>query len=313
MNIFEGTIGKTAGGMALTAFDRQMQMQNAEKMHEMQIAGSKEMGQFNQGLAIDTWAKTASPQAQTANMREAGLNTGLMYSGAGGGGGATTQAGSVPSQHIDQQPLGMSMQQVQGLQIGKAQKENIEADTEKKKVETEKTAGIDTTKAETENQILEYRKDIEEIEAQSKEMTQRDVINEVHATSNKAVWEYEKAKADGTIAKETADEKIKQIEQQSVEQALRIAGQKQGLQMSEQQMKKVAQEIYQLKGNTEYRERDMTLREKQQIMQKLQQEFNTSDAAQIKQWTSIVTDILQSTKSGHKTVIDKSTHNNNWE
>ena len=47
----------------------------------------------------------------------------------------------------------------------------------------------------------------------------------------------------GRIAKETANEKIKQIKLNSTEQALRIAAQKKGIQLTDEQIKKTAQDI----------------------------------------------------------------------
>ena len=140
------------------------------------MQGSKEMGQFNKGLALELYNETQSLPAQRAQMEAAGLNVGLMYKG-GGSGGATSQAGNVPAQTMTQQPLGMAIRQMQEMRMTNAAIKNTEADTQKKQVETAKTAAIDTQvaeatldqiKAQTQNEkvktaINEYEADIKEV------------------------------------------------------------------------------------------------------------------------------------------------------
>lgn len=307
MNILEGTAGKTAGAIAISEYDRQRQLENATKMHEMQIAGSKEMGTFNQGLAIDTFMKTQSPMAQRKMMEQAGLNVGMMYSGGGGGGGATTTAGNVPTQSMNPQSIGMALTQMQNLATGKAEQKNIEADTKKKEVEAEKLAGVDTQvagatleqiKTETTNEkvktaINEYEADIKEIEAQTKNMTQWDTITEIKASAGKLAYEANIAKNEGKISDETYQSVIKQINTGTVEQQLRIASQQQGLSLGNEQMKKMATEIYNMQQEQGYKERDLTIREKQLLLNKMGVDMSTSTPEQIKQWTSIITDILK--------------------
>ena len=83
-------------------------------------------------------------------LKEAGLNPALLY-GSKGGGGATTGSGGggVSGQSAGTAirsggAEGMGIQ----LQLLEAQKENIKADTELKKADAAKTAGVDTKEAE---------------------------------------------------------------------------------------------------------------------------------------------------------------------
>lgn len=165
-------------GMATAKWQNKQQIEQAKKLQGIQMEGQKEMGEFNKGLAIDTWNET-NFEAQRKHMENAGLNVGLMYSGAGGGGGTTTQAGNVTGQSAEGGNIGMGMQAIQQAQLTAAQVENIKADTENKKAETTKTAGVDTQEgqakikklvqdtknAEVENAILEYEKTITGIQA----------------------------------------------------------------------------------------------------------------------------------------------------
>ena len=71
-------------------------------------------------------------------MKDAGLNPALMY-GMSGGGGATTGSQGGGSAPGGSQPRQMD------LQLIKAQKENVEADTEKKSAETDNIRGVEGT------------------------------------------------------------------------------------------------------------------------------------------------------------------------
>lgn len=90
---------------------------------------------------LDIWDKT-NYEAQVKHIKNAGLNPAMLYAKGGGGG----QLGSISG---GQAPTGGGELQ-KGMEIGlmnslqAAQVENLKADTEKKKVEAAKTAGVDT-------------------------------------------------------------------------------------------------------------------------------------------------------------------------
>jgi hypothetical protein len=94
--------------------------------------------------------------AQVEQMKLAGINPALLY-GKGGGGGQTAsanvsgvaggQASSSKGEIL--QGIGL-MQQQQQMRLQEAQIENMNADTEKKKVEANKTGGVDTDKTKAE-------------------------------------------------------------------------------------------------------------------------------------------------------------------
>lgn len=104
-----------------------------------QQKGQMALNEHGQKLGIDTWKKTGVV-GQMEQMQKAGVNPGLMY-GQGGAGGATTNSGSGGSQAGGQamEQRHMDVNVSQGLQVGanlallKAQKENIEADTQLKR------------------------------------------------------------------------------------------------------------------------------------------------------------------------------------
>lgn len=119
---------------------RQFEMQ--KKMYDISTEKQKEMGEFNQYLAKKWYTEFQSPSAMMKQLKDAGLNSALMYGGKGGGGAsvATPQPGSVnaPTAAANYGNGGQAAAMGMGLQLEllKAQKENIEADTKNKEMDT---------------------------------------------------------------------------------------------------------------------------------------------------------------------------------
>lgn len=146
----QGVLGGAMGMVFGKAADRRA-YQLHEKVVKRNEESSKELTNYNMLKQLELW-KATNYSAQMEELKQAGLNPGLLY-GMSGGGGATanvatgTATGSA-SRGNEEAAVAQTMMSL-GLQ--RAQKENIEADTEKKKVEATKLAGVDTekTKAET--------------------------------------------------------------------------------------------------------------------------------------------------------------------
>lgn len=108
---------------------------------EKQFERTKELMNLSQEQQYAMWLKT-NYGAQKEQLEKAGLNPGLLY-GMSGGGGTTTGSSSgsaamaAPVDSKAMQGVGMGIQ----LELMKAQKENIEADTAKKQVEADVTGG----------------------------------------------------------------------------------------------------------------------------------------------------------------------------
>lgn len=146
-------------GLLLQSQADKRQMKQQEKLQELQMKGQKEMTNYNTAKQLQMWKDTNYP-AQVEQLQKAGLNPGLLYGMSGGGGTtANISQGSVDGGKAPQG--GREIQDMIGMGIQSAlliaQKENIEADTEKKKIEAAKTAGVDTKNvaADTENKILQ--------------------------------------------------------------------------------------------------------------------------------------------------------------
>lgn len=149
MGALDGIIGSGAGaiiGMAMQGKNDKRQLEQQKKLQELQIKGQQQMGIFNRQQQQQLWEDT-NYSAQRKEMEKAGVNVGMMY-GMGGGGGATAAASSGNVTGANAPTGGGEMQAMtgMGLQAGlaTAQIDLMKAQTEKTKVEAEKTAGVDT-------------------------------------------------------------------------------------------------------------------------------------------------------------------------
>lgn len=165
MGAIDGAIGQGLG-IATGVLEGNVQQHFNSQNQALQIQGQKEMGRFNQEMALDMWNKT-NYGAQMKHMTDAGLNVGLMYGkGAGGGATAQTQAGNVSGQQtkIDTSK-GMSMM---------LQNEAIQSQIEVNKSQTAK-AGAETE--EIKARTPTYQKGMEKTDSEIQEIATRLNVN----------------------------------------------------------------------------------------------------------------------------------------
>ena len=111
--------------------DEQLQRQQQFSHAEAELANQR---------AIENYWNTMSPGAKVKQLKDAGLSTGLMYGGAGAGGGVTvtSQANApVANLPIMQNPMANGFNDVFENVKKMKESENIGEDTEKKKQEIE--------------------------------------------------------------------------------------------------------------------------------------------------------------------------------
>lgn len=140
-----GNLANAGMGLLFQGLANQQNFQQAKKMQALQIKGSKELTDYNRRSQFQMWLDTNFP-AQVAQAEAAGLNPGLLYSGAGGGGATTgSGGGALPTAGTQKsaEPMGMQV-------LTTAQLKLIEAETNKTNAEAQKIAGVDTKKAEGE-------------------------------------------------------------------------------------------------------------------------------------------------------------------
>lgn len=220
-NILTGGIGtalSTGMGMLLQGQQDKRQLRQQEKLQNLQIKGTKELTDYNYLKELEMW-KNTSYGAQREQMESAGINPALMY-GMGGGGGQTIGTGGgsqvsggnapVGGREI-QDAIGMGLQ----MQMMKAQKENIEADTELKKENKENVS------QDTQVKIA----DVGRVYALSDKITQE--VNIMKSTLDdqiqKIKGESESAWAKGKIDVETVNEEISRVVNESLQSALKNA------------------------------------------------------------------------------------------
>lgn len=168
MSLAQGTAAGAAntilgqvGSMIFGGAQDRRQLRQQEKLNALQIKGNKEMIDYSnaaqEAMQMSMWDKT-NYAAQIKQMEKAGLSPSMIYGGsgtggatAGGGGGSGSVGGA--SAGDPNAAMGMGLQLASLLALQKAQKENIEADTENKKA----GAGLAGAQTSTEKETAEIR------------------------------------------------------------------------------------------------------------------------------------------------------------
>lgn len=185
-----GGLGMVAGqmvGQALDIIGQPIKDNMQNKMYDRQMERDKEMSDYLYDLSMKKF-KDQGYGAQAQQLRNAGMNVGLMYGGAGGGAQTTAQQGTTSGGGNKQSDNAGQMAMLgQQAELMQAQKENIEADTEVKKAE----AGVkgETTRSQQfQNDINElYRDKIEQAKNVEWDMTL------IKGEEANAAWEFKKA------------------------------------------------------------------------------------------------------------------------
>ena len=128
------------------------------KLNNMSQRFNKDMYNYQMDKQYEFWQKT-NYAAQVEQLRKAGLNPALLY-GKGGGMGATTGSASAGNMQShagsDTDRMGLAVaRQGQAIQMSllASQIANINADTELKKANAEKTAGADTENVKSQTNV----------------------------------------------------------------------------------------------------------------------------------------------------------------
>lgn len=321
-----GNIVDNLFGFAMQGRNDRRQIRQQKKLMALQIKGQKEMGLFNQGLAMDMWNKT-NYEAQRRHIENAGLNAGLMYGGAGAG--ATTQTptgnvsgGDAPMGGGEVKGLGMTLQSVAQLALLKAQKENIEADTKQKEVNTAKTAGVDTeavkasiklveektkgTQLENEGQVFTNK--LLEVQKNVGEATEETQVNTLKQNYEKLVEETGIAKTQNKVDNATADEVIKQAKAQTLQIGLQNAliksqtlTQDQLTQEAQSRMFKIAEEIVNMQQLRELKGRELENEIVRTTLDKIRTEFGTGTTAEMIRQVQTLTPLIQALSGAQRT------------
>lgn len=256
-NAVSGALGAVMG-LALEKHNDKRQINQQKKLQNLQIQGQQQMADYNLQNQLKLWHET-NYGAQMKEIQEAGLNPALLY-GQGGGGGVSSAAstGNVSGTNAPsggQEALGLMMENMQ-LQLVKAQKENIEANTNKTNAEAQNVpktgANIEAStqnilqdtnnkKAqETGQHIMNAISSIqEEIQGKTKEAT----IFTIKTTADQALNQLTILKNQAIISENTWNQQIDIINAQLSGILIDNESKRVGIELTQEQIKQVTQAI----------------------------------------------------------------------
>lgn len=201
----------TGMGLLLEGHNDRRQLKQQEKLQNLEMAGQKNMAEYNYGLEMRKWKDTGY-EAQMKQLEEAGLNPGLVY-GMGGAGGQSsqTQGGKVTGGHAPTGGGEVIAEQGMALQrdMQAAQIENLKANTDATR------AGIPKIGEETEGIRLDnYFKDI----------TMQRRVQEVGIRVRTEIEELHIAEADNYIKQDTMLDEIETIANNALKSGFESTG-----------------------------------------------------------------------------------------
>lgn len=261
-----GGVINGALGMALGSLNDKRQLNQQQRLQDMQIRGQEQLTDYNYSKQLQMWHDT-NYGAQVQELDKAGLNPGLLYGGGGGGGTTTGSAGGAVSgaqapsgghEAIDMIGMGLNMQ------LLKAQKEVLETQAQKNKAEADKTAGIDTTVATSQNESIlqgvdNLRQDYElkkldvtlkNITNYEQQASQGDRLRYIATQTQTAIQQLGILGNDKKISDATVQDNIKRIKAEAIGSVLdNVLKQSQNVkitadtQLTREQYKKIANDI----------------------------------------------------------------------
>lgn len=249
-------------------YDRRKQMQAQEELTEIQKRAEREMMDYQQQKALEMWEKTGYG-AQMKQMKEAGLNPGLMY-GMGGGGGQTTGPGGSPgitggsAPYVDTAGMGLE----RGIQLAllTSQKEVLDSQADKNRADAEAKRGFETKESEARQESIwqgidnmrnthELQKldmTMKNIENFEKQASQGDRLDYIEYQSKIAEKQMKIIANEQKISDSTLNDNIKKIKADAIGAVLRneltkasTDKTKTATQLDIKQMNKITQEIMQ--------------------------------------------------------------------
>ena len=251
------------------------------------------MTDYNMSKQLQMWKDTNfGPQMQ--QLKQAGLNPGLIY-GMGGGGGQTA---NIETGHVGtSQPTrgsaeamaaaGMGMQ----LQLLQAQKENIQADTENKKATTPKIqAEAENLKADTGNikadtAIKEIQEHLTAIQDYVAGATQNQAIAMAMTQLRTATAQMDILERENDINAQTKQTKIQQIRAELAGMLAENALKQSGTAVNIERIKQIKQDIINSINQIDINATDVDIKRKLQ-------EFETDFGKQYGQFAAILARLL---------------------
>lgn len=223
-------VASTAAGVGANALNNSISMGQANKWNAKNFGQHKKVTEWNNEQAFKMWQRTG-PVGMMAELKQAGLNPGMMYGMSGAGGGTAASDSSGPQGIKPDVNILAEAGNILGLEMQKAQIENIKADTENKKEDTTNKAGGERKKLEQETinlvQDVKNKQAVEKLtEAQTLMQnlqnevandTLEDAISRIRADANTAFQLQLQAQNETFIKNETQEDQIKIIKQTAIQ------------------------------------------------------------------------------------------------
>lgn len=246
-------------GLMLGGINDNRQYKQAARLQKLQIAGQKELTDYNMGKQFQMWLDTNYP-AQVEQINKAGMNPALLYGMKGGGGITTGSAtGSVSGHQAPvggreiQDMIGMGMQ----LKLLQAQQRVLETQADKNAADAAFTSGAGTEQATAQTQLLAQeldnrREDFQikrlqqtmmHIENFEKQTSQEDRLTQIEAAAATAMRQLNIIANQETISNATVQEQIKIIQQTAIGAILHNEATQNNIQLTKAQIDKITQEI----------------------------------------------------------------------
>lgn len=237
------------------------QQQHIRNMTRDSNKAEKGMAEYYYGLSKRRFEELGAG-AQADQLRRHGLNVGLMYGGAGAGGQSTGPVqkadGNAKGDNVQSNTSGMAMQLGAQASLMDAQTKNIEADTELKKVEADKKAGVDTQKTQTEidslTQGINNAKAQEEMTKAQQALTELQTMKEAEtfdayvkratAEAKTAVHSAEIAGVEEKVQKATAEDQIKTVKQIAIGSVIENALKNAQINKTQAEIKSITENIW---------------------------------------------------------------------
>lgn len=222
-----GAVGSVLG-LALEGHNDRRQLKQQGKLQAQEIAGQKEMGEFNLQQQMKLWEMT-NYKRQMEELKKAGLNPGLIY-GMSGGGGQT--AAAAPGHVSGGNAQGQSGEAIaggnMGMQLGMmaAQQKLIDAQAENLKADTENKRGVERSEGEAriesigqginnaiiQGRIMKLEEQLKQVSVNVAQGTKEEQIMTITHIASKLAAEVTMAEAQNMIDQSTTEAKIKQIQ-----------------------------------------------------------------------------------------------------
>lgn len=251
---------ETGAGIALGAMNaagnafgigQKRQLKQQEKLNQQQVKAQMQLADYQRQMQMQMW-KDTNYSAQVEELKKAGLNPAILY-GKGGGGGMSVGAGINTGVNGGQAEApsammkgfeGMSMIPAQ-IELMKAQKENIQADTANKLGVDAELKGAQAGEAQSRIELNKIQSEINRLDLELKGKSLEDQLYIIEQTAHKMTGERDKAWAEGNVAQATQEAQIKLINQELTNKAIEAAAMQKGIDLDNARITEITNNIQQ--------------------------------------------------------------------